>query len=69
MMKNTPYTSIVEILVCAKCIKSKVSKNAAISAYSERPNIRFANTYIMGIMPIPNNVPIIRQPKGFRPKT
>ena len=69
MIKNVPYTSIVEILVCVKCIKSKANRNVSAPAtHVFAPNNLLANSYINGSMPIPNNTPIIRQPNGFMPK-
>ena len=32
MIKNVPYTSIVDILVCVKCMKSKANKNVRAPA-------------------------------------
>ena len=68
-MKNTPYVSIVAILVCVKCMKSNVNKPAASSANSDLLNSRFPNTYMIGTMPMPNSTPIIRHPIVFMPNT
>ncbi|MNC57004.1 hypothetical protein D3C75_1066320 [compost metagenome] len=59
---------MVAIRVWAKCIKSKVNRNAAINARWVERNRRLPNTYMMGTMAIPNRLPMIRQPKGFMPK-
>ncbi|MNC04951.1 hypothetical protein D3C75_524040 [compost metagenome] len=68
-MKNTPYTSIVEILVCVKCMKSSANNPAARAAYLLFLNKRSAITYMRGNMATPNKVPIIRQPNGLTPNS
>ena len=67
ILKNTPYTSMVEIRVCEKCMKSNANNPAASSASSGRLNMRLPNAYIRGIIATPNSAPMIRQPKGFMP--
>ena len=67
IIKKVTYTSIVAILVCAKCIKSKVNIMHVIAAKILLLNNLFAKIYITGIISTPNNVPINLQPKGTIP--
>ena len=61
------YTSIVAILVCAKCIKSNVSKRQVTIASQDFFSNFFAKRYISGNINIPNTVPTILQPNGHIP--
>ena len=65
---NVTYTSIVAILVCAKCIKSKVNKTQVSDANIVLLKTLLPNKYIAGTINIPNIVPTILHPKGHIPK-
>ena len=68
MIKNVPYTSIVAMRVCVKCMKSNAKRNVSAPAAQVlfRNNL-LPNKYIKGNIPIPNNTPTTRHPKGFMP--
>ncbi len=61
--------SIVAILVWVKCMKSKANSMQARAAGRVSLAIRLANRYTTGTMAMPKSAPMMRQPKGFMPKS
>ena len=61
--------SIVEILVCTKCMKSEAKTTVPAAGTAFPPKSFFRNTYIIGSISTPKSVPLKRQPKGVIPNS
>ena len=67
IMKNTPYVSIVAILVCTKCMKSKAKTAVVQAGTAMPPNIFLHIAYNGGSMSMPKSIPENLHPKGVTP--